>query len=70
MSKYYILFIQYSFDRYCILKSKSTEIEDDSTSSDSYTEKIPSLIILEKFHKITEIIKDLNEKCNYNIYNI
>ena len=45
------------------------EMEDDSTSSDSYTEKVPSFIILEKFNKITEIIKDLNEKCNYN-YNI
>ena len=47
------------------------EMEDDSTSSDSYTEKVPSFIILEKFNKITEIIKDLNEKCNYNnnIYN-
>jgi hypothetical protein len=44
-------------------KSKANEIEDDSTSSDSYIEKIPSFIILEKFHKITDIMKDLNEKC-------
>jgi hypothetical protein len=44
-------------------KSKANEIEDDSTSSDSYNEKIPSVIILEKFFKIKEIIKDLNEKC-------
>ena len=56
--------------RYSILKSKSIEAEDDSTSSDSYTEKIPSFIILEKFNKITEIINDLDQKCNlYYIYN-
>ena len=53
------------FYRYNIIKSKSNELEDDSTSSDSYTEKIPSFIILEKFNKITEIIKDLNNKCNF-----
>ena len=53
------------FYRYNIIKSKSNELEDDSTSSDSYTEKIPSFIILEKFNKITEIIKDLNTKCNF-----
>ena len=52
------------FYRYNIIKSKSNELEDDSTSSDSYTEKIPSFIILEKFNKITEIINDLNQKCN------
>ena len=59
----YILII-FKFYRYRLLKSKSQEIEDDSTSSDSYSEKVPSTIIMEKFSKIVEIIKDLNEKCN------
>ncbi len=59
----YILII-IIFYRYRLLKSKSLEIEDDSTSSDSYSEKVPSTIIMEKFTKIVEIIKDLNEQCN------
>lgn len=37
--------------------------EDDSTSSDSYTEKIPSSTIIDKFNKIVGLINELNEKC-------
>ena len=57
------LFLYYLIYLFSPTKSKANEIEDDSTSSDSYNEKIPSVIILEKFFKIKEIIKDLNEKC-------
>ena len=57
------LFLYYLIYIFSSLKSKANEIEDDSTSSDSYIEKIPSFIILEKFHKITDIMKDLIEKC-------
>ena len=49
--------------RYKLLKSKILENEDDSTSSDSYTEKIPSFQILDKFNKTMSIIKELKGKC-------
>ena len=42
-----------NYFRYKLLKSKALENEDDSTSSDSYTEKVPSIIIIEKFNSIT-----------------
>ena len=45
------------------MKSKNAENEDDSTSSDSYTEKVPSSSIIEKYNKTINIIKELNEKC-------
>ena len=45
------------------MKSKNVENEDDSTSSDSYTEKIPSFQILDKFNKTMRIIKELKGKC-------
>jgi hypothetical protein len=45
------------------LKSKGLENEDDSTSSDSYSEKVLSIIMIEKFNKINGIIKELREKC-------
>ena len=49
------------------MKSKNVENEDDSTSSDSYTEKVPSSAIIEKYNKTINIIKELNEKCKkYN----
>ena len=53
--------------RYKLLKSKTVENEDDSTSSDSYTEKIPSFQIIDKFNKTMIIIKELKGKCK-NIY--
>jgi hypothetical protein len=51
------------------LKSKGLENEDDSTSSDSYTEKVLSIIIIEKFNKINGIIRELREKCKIFLYN-
>jgi hypothetical protein len=51
------------------LKSKGLENEDDSTSSDSYSEKVLSIIIIEKFNKINGIIKELREKCKIFLYN-
>lgn len=51
------------FYRYKLLKSKIAENEDDSTSSDSYTEKIPSSLLMEKFNKILGIIKELKDNC-------
>ena len=57
---YYCYFYYY---RYKLLKSAGPEIEDDSTSSDSYIERVPSSGILEKYNKITSLIKDLNVKC-------
>jgi hypothetical protein len=51
------------------LKSKGMENEDDSTSSDSYTEKLLSIIIIEKFNKINGIIRELREKCKIFLYN-
>jgi len=51
------------------LKSKTLENEDDSTSSDSYTEKVPSIIIIEKFNKINSFIKELKDKCKIILYN-
>ena len=54
----------YFINRYKLLKSKIAENEDDSTSSDSYTEKIPSITLTDKFNKIMSTIKELKEKCN------
>ncbi len=51
------------------MKSKTLENEDDSTSSDSYTEKVPSIIIIEKFNKINSFIKELKDKCKIILYN-
>ena len=62
------LFIFYYY-RYKLLKSKGMENEDDSTSSDSYTEKLLSIIIIEKFNKINGIIRELREKCKIFLYN-
>ena len=63
----FLLFFYYF--RYKLLKSKALENEDDSTSSDSYTEKVPSIIIIEKFNKINSLIKELKEKCKIFSYN-
>ena len=62
------LFIFYYY-RYKLLKSKGMENEDDSTSSDSYTEKLLSILIIEKFNKINGIIRELREKCKIFLYN-
>jgi hypothetical protein len=56
-------YFYFYYYRYKLLKSAGPEIEDDSTSSDSYIEKIPSSGIVEKYSKITNLIKDLNIKC-------
>jgi len=61
------LFTFYNY-RYKLLKSKGVENEDDSTSSDSYTEKVLSFIIIEKFNKIKGIIRELREKCKIYFY--
>ena len=61
--KLLILINKISYYRYKLLKSKTSDNEDDSTSSDSYTEKIPSSQITDKFNKTKSIIKELKEKC-------